>query len=397
MKIRKIITAAIMLVGVGFLVGANAYAAPTFLGEEAKASQSVGKEETVEGTLFAAGNSVRVDGTVEGDVFCAGSSIVVAGTVNGDVICAGSTITIDGTVNGDVRAAASTITVNGTIEGNASLAASDVLISTDANIKRDLMGGAATVTLDGTIGRDLLIGAESIVVNGNVKRDITAGVSELSVNEGATVGGDIAYTSDKRATINGTVNGETVFTESDEAKRSSDATGVAGAAGMLMFLLMVGLMVFFGAVVAPRAVQAFADVSWASFGIAAVVGVTVVLLSPLFIIVLLLTAIGAYAAWIWLLLWLLLMALAPIWFGYFVGTKMIGNRSGNVLLRATVGALTLMLALIIPVLNVITFFAMLFIGVGLPLLAVPKMFSGKPYEAHETTDKKPAPKKKAST
>jgi cytoskeletal protein CcmA (bactofilin family) len=394
MNIPKALVAALVIAGVGF-VGANSYAAPVFLAEENKSAQSISTDQTLDSTVFIAADSVRVDGTVNGDVFCAGSSVLIAGTVNGDVICAGSSITIEGQVNGDVRLLASSVTVNGTVEGNASVAASDFVIATDAEVAGDLLGAVSSLTVNGTVGRDVTLAAERAIISGNVERDVTAAISRLTINEDATVGGNVEYTSDQRATINGTVNGETIFNDNAQLQKDTAAASWMSAAAVLVVLLMIGLLVFLGAVVAPRAVQALGDVSWASFGIAAVVGVTTVIITPIFLFVLFISAIGAYLGYILLLFWLLLMAIAPVWFGYFVGSKIVGNRTTNILLRATVGALVLMVALAIPILNIITFLVMLFVGVGLPLLGVPKLFAGKPYEAEATHSTKKTPAKKA--
>ncbi|PID31388.1 hypothetical protein CR983_01365 [Candidatus Saccharibacteria bacterium] len=396
MKLRTMLISALVLLGVASTaMTTNAYATPLFkMDDDVSIQAGAGEGSTVDGVAFLAGNSVTIDGTVNGDVFCAANSIVVTGTINGDLLCSGNSITVNGDVTGDVRLAASSVTINGTIGGDATIFAGSVTLGNDATIARDLTGASATFVLNGTIKRDAILGAEQVTIGGMVGGDVDTDVSLLTLSKNSEVKGDIRYTSEKDATINGTVGGETTRTPVNEhaAKNHHNASPLALLAGALMGALTIGLLVVLGAVLLPRAVEAYANVSWGRVGIAAVVGLTVVVVMPIVALLLLATLVGVVLSYVVVLVWLLLMALSPIWAGYFVGSKLMAGRSTHVLLRATVGALVLMVLLMIPVVNILTMVVVVLVGTGLPLLVVPRLFDNKPYvvKASRTHAKKKA-------
>lgn len=394
MKIRAFLAAALAIVGVGFLVSSTGFAAP-YISSSESGTERIKSEEQIDSMAFMAGNVINVDGTIAGDLFCAGSTIVVSGTVEGDVLCAGSSITISGEVLGDVRAAASTVKIDGQVSGSATVGASEVVIGQDGSIGGDLVGGASVLTLDGQVGRDVLLGAEQALITGQVGRDVDAWFGAMDLDEQATISGNFSYSSEKETSVpNGVVAGEVNFTESTEAEKSQSA-GMFGVASALLLVLMSGLLVFAGAVLLPRVVESVGNVSWARFGIAGIVGLTTIFITPILAVLLMITGVGFVIGYVILLLWLLLMATAPIWVGYFIGSKIMAGRTTNVLLRATVGALVLMALLLVPIINVLVFVFTIIIGVGLPLLHVPNWFAGKPYEAPSA--KAPATTKKART
>lgn len=370
---------AILTVG-GF--SATAVSAEAVYRSSEESTTSVASDETVDGSAYLAGNNVRVSGTVKGDVYCAGSNITISGTVEGDVLCAGSSVTVDGTVKGDVRLAGATVTLGGVVNGNASLFGATVIADSSLELGGDLTGGASSLTVDGVIGRDLSIGSDSLTINGTVGRDVTGGFTNIEFGDSGKVKGNLTYTSNREATIpNSAVAGETSFTLSSD--QTTGTNNVVGPLAALLSVLALGLLAVLGTIVMPRQVHSAADISWGRFGVAVIVGLTFIVVAPVAALMLLATGVGGVIAYALILTWLLVMAVSPVTFAYFLGSKVYGKKTPHVLVRVTIGGLLLMLALLIPVINVIMFIVMVLSGVGMSLLGVPNFYKNSPYQVAE--------------
>lgn len=387
---QRLLVATALVSGVALFFSANASAESLYQATE-NGTSTVSKNKTVDGTAYLAGNAVLVEGTVNGDVFCAGNSIRIIGTVNGDVICGGNNVSVDGTVNGDVRIAGASVKLDGVITGNATVAAGDVVLEKDLKLAGDVTGGAGTLLIDGTVGRDMTVAAGDITLSGAVKGDIVSSFDTALVLDSASVGGNFIYSSTAETTLpDGVVAGETSFEmiEQNEGSGQADLMWGIGAA------VSIALLAFLGVLLMPRAARVTGDVKWIKLLVALSIGFGFVLFAPFVALVLLVTGFGAVVAYVLFLLWLLIMALSPVPIVYFVGTKVYGRSSNNVILRALVGSLILLIALLLPAINVLVFIAMLFIGTGLVLMQMPQLFSGDPYVVKNAVSTK---KKKGTT
>ena len=362
------------MVGGGVWASQTVSAKAEFVQTEQGTSR-IADDKVVDGSAYVAGNDVAVSGTIKGDLYCAGNTIRIDAVVEGDVICAGNNLTIGGKVKGDVRAAGATVTIDGQIDGNASLAAADIVVSKSGQFGGDVTATSSSLTIDGVVKRDLVAGAEKLTINGEISRNIKANISNLTIADNAKVGGELDYTSQNEAKIpNGVVLGETKFSENTTNKNGAEQSVATVVLSSLVFVLMIGLVAVVGSAILPQFAHSTGSVSWKNFWIAVVVGLTFVLLVPLFALLLLLSVAGSLLGYALVLVWLLAMALTPVSFAYFIGSKtMSKNPSSNVMVKATVGALILMALLLLPGINIIVFMLMIFAGVGLMLIHFPQI------------------------
>lgn len=334
-------------------------------------------DKTVDGTAYLAGNNITVEGTVKGDLFCAGKTIVVKGTVEGDVICGGMTVTVGGTVLGDVRVAGSDVFVDGKVGGSVTAAGSSVVIKKDANIARDATLGASTTTIDGTVGRDVLGGSQTLQINGTVGRDVTAETESLQIMTGAQVAGNVTYTASEKGSIaDGTVKGKVGFTE---RQAGSEGRGF-NFMGTLFGILSLVVLAVLATLLMPRFVHTAASLSFRGVLLAFLAGLAFVVLVPVLAIVLMSTVVGAYAAAVLLVAYVLVLIAAFVFASYYTGTLVLQKRAKNAVLVAAVGALVLGILLNIPILQILVFIAALLCGVGMQILHVKYQFSKQPYK-----------------
>ncbi len=167
----------------------------------------VGKNETIEGNLYAAGQSITVDGIVSGDIIGAAQTITVNGIVNGDIIGAAQTINLNGEVKGNVRAAANSLNINGYIGKNLNAFGAVLILSQNSKVSWDALVFANTAEIRGTIEGSLHGEVSVATIAGKIGHDVDLkvegqkGRQSLMIDKEAVIAGDLNYTSLNDANI----------------------------------------------------------------------------------------------------------------------------------------------------------------------------------------------------
>lgn len=177
----------------------------------AQAVQILDEGETIEGPGFFAGNLVRIAGTVEGTTFAAGQDVQITGNINGDLFVSAQNITIDGVVTGNIYVAGQAIKIGVQSEGDVFVAGQNVTIAKEAIIGRDLFVAGATILQEGTIQRNLFGGGSEIIIAGLVGGDVNLQTGNLKLQDNAVIEGNLSYESSKEAVIapDSKITGET--------------------------------------------------------------------------------------------------------------------------------------------------------------------------------------------
>ena len=297
------------------------------------------QDETHVGDLYAAGESVDVSGTVDGDLVVGAGTVNVFGTVIGDLIAGGSLVTVGGNVGEAARLAGSQVTVSGTIEGDLLMFGSVITLSPGAKVMGDLLTFGAQVRIDGDVDGDVITNAQMvwlggdvggelsgtagrILISGSVAQDVKVKVDTLELDESASIGGNLEYSS--REPVEGLedlgVVAGSIDYQKTEKKAQSERSKytpwwffsrlVAFAAALLTGLILVRLF--------PKQASAIGNAvgeqPLQSFGVgfviaivlpvgAVIVGLAIVTI-PLAIITLMLYLIGWYFAKYPVALWL---------------------------------------------------------------------------------------------
>ncbi len=299
--------------------------------------------ETVDGDLYLFGNDIRVDGQVLGDLLVFGGTVNVGGDIAGDLMVGAGTLDLTGTVQGDVRV------------------------------------GSGQVNLRGPVGEDILAGAGQLRIDGDVGGDLVFGAG--IVNVGGTVSGDVLGQAGSYA-VSGTVLGtEDVTIEQRETEKSRPNVFVRGlyrfAALFLVGLLLLwlrraqfqrtvtavdtkpgpttlwGLGFFFGLVIVPGMVTlvgVLLAILFGWLGLGLIVGAIVVLIILAWVLT---AAIG----------FLVIAILAPLTIGAWLGTRFLPEGTAGYLAMAA-GVAALVILGLIPVIQVLTWFAVTIIGGG---------------------------------
>lgn len=347
------------------LVGSTAAAWMSFRsGEAATVSQS----EIIDSSLWTTAKNIDIAGTVNGDLFCAGETVNISGTIKGDVICAAKSINISGTVEGSLRLAALTVDFSGTSAKSATVAGENINIQKSGSIGIDASLFGTSTNISGKIGRDLAGAGSKLDISGQIGRDISSKSERINLLSGASVAGNIDYTS-KRSLIQaeGVQIGGKITQRQPKASNNRPASLLwfgSFAIPLLLMLLITSMAVF---ALFPRFVLAVTDQGrrrpFASLGI----GILASMVMPIFIFLLAITIIGIPLAILLLLVWLLINLTSGIFSAFWLG-RTIWRHYNNVLLVGLAGSLLLLLLYVIPVIGLITLVLAVWFGQGMTLL-----------------------------
>jgi len=291
----------------------------------------VAEEEIIKGNLYAGGNIITVDGTIEGDVICGGQTININGTVEGDVICGGQTININGTVNGNIRVAGNSINLNGRVARNAMAFGQQINLGNKADVGWSLLIAGQKGEIRGKIGNDLYGGASEITIAGEVGNDVRLKLDNskdksLIITSGASIGGDVTYTSKNDASIadDTLIAGEVVH-NLPKVKNYRKGILKGWAAGKIYSIfasLAIGLVLIS---LWRKQTLELTDKMLKKIGPSIGWGVIAMFLTPIISIILCFTIIGIPLAIILMAIWLIVMVIGKILVGILVGRSILSK------------------------------------------------------------------------
>ncbi|HSE61838.1 MAG TPA: polymer-forming cytoskeletal protein [Candidatus Saccharimonadales bacterium] len=363
-----------LLLSIGLVLGIGAVSSLAWAGISHAAdvrsgdAPSVGKNETIDGSMYIAGRTVTVDGIIKGDVFCAGLDVYVNGTVEGDVICAGRTVRVSGKVLGDVRVAGQQVDISATVTGSATLAGESLTLTPEATIGRDLTLGVQSTRLSGHVGRDVIGGGQDGIFDATIDRNVHGEFENVALGSKAKIGGDFTYRSPDVAQVadGASVAGQTKYIAAEPRTRTDDSQTKLGST-LFGFgsLLLIGLAAIFitprwfdavGASVRNRPFASFTYGAAILFGLPIVAGLLTV------------TLIGLPLAIMMLLVWgaalIGAMTITTYAVGWMVVEKLAWPNRGQRIASLLIGLLIMALIGLIPIIGGIAIFAALLFGLG---------------------------------
>jgi len=355
-----IILAAVGLLIVPLFAGAGVAGATDF---RSGGNIVVEEGETINSSLFVAGDAIEIAGTVEGDVFCAATTVRITGTIRGDVICAAQDMQLRGNIDGDVRVAADTLVIESVIAGNASVLGSELRFE-NTSLVEDVSAAVTTAQFNGEVRRDVAVTGNEVTIDGQVGRNIQADIGQLNLSGEAQVGGDISYRSDNRiaqsesAVVTGDVNRQAI----DESAQFGPAQMAASAFFLLLTMLVTSMTIV---ALFPRVTQRVSSNGIERLGSTVLSGLAAVVIAPIIIFLLIISVFGSLIGFTLLTVYILMLILSGPFFAYYLGRLLMASKSRNPLLYMFVGSLCLLLLYIIPIINVFALLAAGVVGSGM--------------------------------
>lgn len=320
--------------------------------------------EPVPDNAYAAGANVSVSTDLPADLTVAGGYIGVYAPVAGDVLAAGGTVVIERPVGGDVRAAAGSLHITSEVAGDVAAVGGTIALSKKA---RGIYVAGGNVQVTGGASGPVTIYGSDIVLAGDFTGDVEIIASDsFTVGENTHIAGTLRYNAPEQAAIpaSARIDGGTTYTGSYSyvpTKEEARKFAIAGAglflvvrtiAGMIVAGLLVGLFpVFAGRI---------ADMALASGGrrtaLFALLGFGLFVATPLLVLLLLLSFVGAGIALLLGILYLLLLLLSYVFAGVIAGAALRRHALSRFSVRreitwrdAVLGVLVLNLIGVVPV------------------------------------------------
>ena len=334
--------------------------------------------EVIHGDYFAYGERVEISGTVNGDVYAAGGQVLVDGRINGDLLAAAGAINVSGKVSQDARIAGGKITLNGEIGRNLTAAGGSVELTDSARIQGGLVVAGGSVSLAAPVGRDARVAAGNVTLSNTIKGNLEAATGDLRLTSRAVVAGALTYWSDQAASIDANAKVRGVVTQKAPlALPRASAKKIAGTiAGLILLvkaisfistLILGALLIHFFPVYNRAAVSTLKKRPWASLG----VGFFALFVTPMVVVILLVTVVGAPLALILTAVYFIGVYLARIvvilWVGAFIFERF--GKEVRERWALVVGLVVYSLLTFIPFIGALgALFAILF-GLGAILLA----------------------------
>jgi len=319
--------------------------------------------QTTDDDLMAAARELNVRAEVNGDLAAAGGRVTVTAPVDGYVMSAGRTVMLDSSIGNDVWAAGESVDVNGDVSNNAMLAGRTVRLGPDAMVGHDARLAGNTVTSEARIERNLQIGADTARIGGTVGGNVRARAREVTILPNAVINGDLIVRASRPPTISpgATIMGETRY-EPLEQGRWFSWPG-------FWFASLLGLLVLgFGAVALSSSWPGrVAATMRARLGASTLIGLAVLILTPIVAGILAVTLIGIPLAIVLMALYVAVLLLSIVMVAYRIGTWVLDrlHRPGaSPWLRMALGVLVVSLAISIPFAGPVIAILLLIAGTG---------------------------------
>lgn len=286
--------------------------------------------------LVTAGEVVEISGVVNGDVLVAGGEVVVDAVVNGDLLAAGGKVVLTGEVRQDVRIAAGEIVIKGEVGRNLTLLSGSVVFEEESSIGGGAVIAAGDVEIKSEIAGDLIIASENLALKNRVGGNVETFVGTLSVLPGADITGDLVYSSENEAEVSesATVSGRLLRKTAPAMVSIEDIPAFSGLSESLNRLMLRARLISFAAALLvgliflrlfPNYMKETADFInrkfWKSMG----VGFLGLILTPIAVLILLVTIIGIPLGFILAFSYFISLYFTKIFVSYFLGRRLFGR------------------------------------------------------------------------
>ncbi len=334
-----------------------AYASVFATGQE----YSVGSQKRIDGNLYVASGNISVGAPVNGDVLVVGGNITTTGRVRDDVAAAGGTVQILAPVDGDVRVGGGQVTVGDRVGGDLIAAGGTIHILSESSVQGDLYVAGGQVIIDGAVRGSVRMMGGRLTINGSVGGDVRARADrDLVLGSGSSIGGMLSYRSQRPATIasDAVIAGGVAY----EPIRSISGVrevprglfwalvGAVTAMKTLALFGMVALIVWRWRRQATQVLQEVKEALWGSVGKGLLYGI----LTPVAVVVLMMSFIGIIPGALILLAYLATMILAKVLAGILLGAWLSGVIYKHQALHVT-WANALLGTLLIQVIGIVPF------------------------------------------
>jgi hypothetical protein len=239
------------------------------------------------------------------------------------------------------------------------------------------LGGSQNATLNGEVKRDIVAGSQNLIINGTVGRNVNGGTESFTIGATGNIGGKVEYMSDAELSQadGAKISGIITRTAPPEYKESAKESPAAFSLGWFIYVIIS--MMILGLVLAglfPRTLNEAKTKALKSPAKTALIGLAAIIFVPVFVIMLIISTIGAPLAIAITLAWILIILLSGPFAGYAIGQLIMRNSKQPFFIMAA-GFGLLIVLYFIPIIGFITGLAAWIFGTGMILVQSKKLLS----------------------
>lgn len=289
------------------------------------------------GTTYVAAERIVIDTPLPGDLICAGRKVTINQPIDGDVICAASDLTINAKVSGSIRSLGERVKVDNQVERNLMLFGSDVTLGEKTEVKGETMLAGEFLESQGQYLNHFLGAFGQAKLSGQYSAPIrffasTNKPESLRVMAGAKLAQDLRYTAYEEIKIDdkAEIKGEVVRQDwpAKQANKKDAAVSLIWKTILQIFMLLfIGLIVIS---LWPQATKELLEKAEKQPVKIALKGLLILIVMPISAFILIFTVIGLPLALIVFIIWGLLLYLAKLVIGYWLGRKILPRVKNNI-------------------------------------------------------------------
>jgi hypothetical protein len=276
---------------------------------------------------YLAGTSVTVSTALPADLAAIGGTVTTYSPIGGDALVAGGTVDLEQPVVGDVRAVGARVTVASTTGGDVVVAGAQVNVSGTARDMR--IAGASVQVTGGAHGPVVIYGAD-VLLSGTYDGDVDIFASDrFTLGENTHIHGVLRYNAPTQVDVpaSSVVDGGATYTGSPSYVPTNAEAKKFALAGVGIFYAVRALAVMIAAAllagVFPAFTLAFTERAYARrlprAALFVLLGFAFIVATPIFIILMLVSFVGAALALLLFSMYTLLISLAYLYIGILAG------------------------------------------------------------------------------
>ena len=328
-----------------------------------KAGQSLVATSSSPGNAYAAGMSVVLTAPVEGDFSVLAGSVITAAPVKGDDLIFAGSISSRASVAGDLRAVGGNIAVTQSVAGD--LFAAGFSVSDSGRVGGSVFIVGANITLGNGAAGPVTIYGNNVALAGIFDTDVTVVSSgRVSLAPGTVIHGAFSYQSPEMAVIPASVvvDGGVAYTNASYLPDPGTShmlaflsIGFFIIARIIGALILAGLFAGLFPVFAQSVIDEIVVMRPRDALLTFLLGFALFVATPIAIMFLMLTFVGIGLALLLFLLYALVVFLALIYTGVFIGGSIIRRFTGReqVLWHdGVLGAAVLSLVALVPFIGI---------------------------------------------
>ena len=158
---------------------------------------ALGPDAAAESQMVITANKAEIQGRIADDVFLLANDAVMSGAAENDAWLAANTLRVSGRVHDHLRIMANTATVSGAVSNSVSAIANTLHLARESRVDGSVNAVAGSVILEGAVGGNVRVMGEVVTLAGVIAGNARVFANDIVVMPGATINGDLVYTSEK--------------------------------------------------------------------------------------------------------------------------------------------------------------------------------------------------------